>query len=939
MSSSRWLTSRRPRSRRPGSRRPGSRGLGRVLAALVLLAGAALVGPALVGGAPAAAHRNAAEPSNGPVGWDTYRHPERLAELADGSRTRQFSSFDRTGGNDDGFGGTYSCLRTTDSGCVIAEHTGPGEIDSIWFTRDNGDVTATGDITITLDGTDVLHAPLQDVVDGKVGAPFVYPLVADADQSSGGVYIKVPMPFVKSMVVTTDENPVFYHVTYRQFASADGVGTFDPTDPATDVLDTLKAAGTADPKPAQPGATTTTAGVDVAPGATATLATETGPGAVTALSVHLPQLTTGDPDAVLAGARLRISFDGTRTVDAPLGEFFGTGLGLYPVRALYFAVDPDTATLTCWWLMPYRSNASIALYNGSDTAISGGDASVTAAPSQHWASDLASGGPDGYFRATANRSSTVDGQDYAFLDAAGRGRLLGVSHTMIGGITSGNERDYLEGDERLYVDGTASPDMHGTGTEDFYESGWYFNRGTYTNPFNGNPAHETGTADCANDCTSAYRLMLAEGPDFSSSIRFGIEHGPGDHDPATYASTAYWYGQSTNSLRWTDSLTVGDGGSEAAHGYTGGGAVSELTATYEGNDGTQTPLTATTRATSAAVSFTMAVDKSNDGVVLRRTSDQDQPYQAAAVTVDGADAGTWTEPLGNTTHRWLDDSYQLPAALTAGHGSITVTLTPTDGSAPWSAAAYQALSVVPAFADHAKPAAVSGIQATAGSGSIALAWTPARDDVYQPRYQVYGSTTDGFTPGTANLLGTTELAAFAHTGLGISQHWYYRVRAVDAAGHAGPYSAQVSATTGDSMTIEAESLLPAVSATAPVSAQSDCCGVHWSGSAQLFFQPTAAGNTVRVSFTVPQGGDFALTAVQTEAPDYGITTLAVDGTVVGEPFDGYHADSVAISDPIDLGTRHLDAGTHTLDFTVTGKDAGAANYYAGLDYLSLKLVG
>ena len=119
---------------------------------------------------------------------------------------------------------------------MIAEDSGPGEIASIWFTRDEGDVTKTGTITVELDGKQVLDAQLQDVVDGKVGAPFSYPLVANAGQTSGGVYIRVPMPYRDSMRVTTQNNPLFYHVDYREFPDASGVGTFDPADKAEDVL-------------------------------------------------------------------------------------------------------------------------------------------------------------------------------------------------------------------------------------------------------------------------------------------------------------------------------------------------------------------------------------------------------------------------------------------------------------------------------------------------------------------------------------------------------------------------------------------------------------------------------------------------------------------------------------------------------------------------------
>ncbi len=156
--------------------------------ALVLVIGAFASGTAPTAAAtPGSAPQSApkSEPvRHGAVGWDTYRQLDRLAEIGGDSRALQFSSFDRTDGNNDGFDGAHSCLRETGDGCVIAEHQGAGEIASIWFTRDGGDVTNTGKITIELDGETVVDASLQKVVDGELGAPFVYPLVANADQSS-----------------------------------------------------------------------------------------------------------------------------------------------------------------------------------------------------------------------------------------------------------------------------------------------------------------------------------------------------------------------------------------------------------------------------------------------------------------------------------------------------------------------------------------------------------------------------------------------------------------------------------------------------------------------------------------------------------------------------------------------------------------------------------
>ena len=84
-------------------------------------------------------------PGERAVGWDTYRRLDRLPYLSADTQTLQVSSFDRSGGdfdistgNQNGSGG---CLASGGAGCVIAEDRGAGEVDSIWFTRDGGNVT------------------------------------------------------------------------------------------------------------------------------------------------------------------------------------------------------------------------------------------------------------------------------------------------------------------------------------------------------------------------------------------------------------------------------------------------------------------------------------------------------------------------------------------------------------------------------------------------------------------------------------------------------------------------------------------------------------------------------------------------------------------------------------------------------------------------------
>ncbi len=668
-------------------------GSGVVVVLVLALAGPTPAATAQLRGAGAspAAHEVMAR-GKGPLGWDSYRQLARLPQLPRGVETKQFSSFDRAGGNNDGFLGTYSCLRHTATGCIIAEHAGAGEIASIWSTRADagrkpGDVVPTGRLRVVLDGLAVIDAPMADVVAGRLGPPFVFPLVADAEQSSGGVYVKVPMPFRESMLIETEHNPFFYHVTYRVFPDAEGVETFNRGDEAADVAAMLRSAGTRDPKPAQGGTTTTGGDFSLLPGQSTAVQLE-GPGLITALRLLLPQvvgpapqpdlLANGLPiapagsaklgvdvhprnagvrvtrhatpaagaqtapalvdgrllvlfsspraesrrhvvqvaeippeatagrsaltlsdlllesgvtyavdslvdgawvrsdtvrlqrapvtpvevpehlvsqsDSLLRGLRLRITFDGRRTVDAPLGEFFGSGLGEYPVSALFFAVNPG-GWYSSWWPMPYARGATVELFNQSGVAVDVGRLEVDSNRDGRWAGQLREG-VAGYFHATARRGLTHPTVDWLFLHTAGEGKFVGVSHTMEGVAQplhtvdpatllegSTGMRGYLEGDERAYVNGSPVPSFHGTGTEDFYEGGFYFHRGPFSNFANGHSAHELKRHGCAFECDAAYRLMVADAIPFSSGLRFGIEHGATNEWPAIYGSTAFWYGR------------------------------------------------------------------------------------------------------------------------------------------------------------------------------------------------------------------------------------------------------------------------------------------------------------------------------------------------------------------------------------------------------------
>jgi hypothetical protein len=552
-------------------------------------------------------------------------------------------------------------------------------------------VRAIGAIRIELDGQTVIDAPLQSLVDGGLGAPFVWPLVANAAQSPGGVYIKVPMPYRQSMRISVASHLEYYHVDYRQFPTADGVSTFSSSDPALDVVATLRAAGTSDPKPAEPTAAHTNRVVEVPAGAGGTIAEAAGSGMISALRLELPEPT----DQLLTGLRLQIEFDGQTLVDSPLGEFFGAGLGANDVRSLMFAATPQpggSLSLSCWWPMPFARSAHITLVNTTGDPVSGIDSDVVTTPDAQWGPALA-GGRAGYFTARSHAGPTTIGQDWLFADEHGHGKFVGVNHTIRGSrikTSFGDDAPYfLEGAERGYTDGSASPQWYGTGTEDLYEGGWYFKNGTrYSDPLTGQPDQRTATGGCADYCVAVYRLMLADAIGYHSAIRFGIEHGKRNMVQPDYSSTAFLYTQPNESTIPGDDVNPSDPVSRFLHGYTDTDADDRvLISQYEGEDDTRT-IAGLVRATPAVITFHVNIDPDNHGVLVRRTSDQDIGYQSADVDVDGVPARSWFQPRSNNSHRWLDDTYLVPEFLTAGKTLITITLTPTPDRPPWTASRY-----------------------------------------------------------------------------------------------------------------------------------------------------------------------------------------------------------------------------------------------------------
>ena len=110
--------------------------------------------------------------------------------------------------------------------------------------------------------------------------------------------------------------------------------------------------------------------------------------------------------------------------------------------------------------------------------------------------------------------------------------------------------------------------------------------------------------------------------------------------------------------------------------------------------------------------------------------------------------------------------------------------------------------------DKVPPGPPGTLTASGLLGSATLSWGAATDDVGVVGYDVYRSTTSGFTPGAANRIAQPPGTGYSDAGLGAGTY-FYRVAARDQAGNIGPPSNEASAT------VTADTDPPTVSLTAP----------------------------------------------------------------------------------------------------------------------------
>jgi len=266
--------------------------------------------------------------------------------------------------------------------------------------------------------------------------------------------------------------------------------------------------------------------ITVAPGASAELGSFSGAKAVRRFVIRWPSSGERDEPA-LRSVVLSMAFDGEASVEAPLGDFFGSAPGINPFESLPLSVAKD-GTMTCRWVMPFKTSAVIRARNLGKAAVHLKGESVVA--------------PHTWIPATMHfhakwriehNLSTDPKRDWNYMTATGQGVFAGVAFFLDNPV-----KDWWgEGDEKIYVDGETFPSHFGTGTEDYYGYAWG-SPDLFTHAYH-NQARCDGPGSFGR--TSLNRFHILDRIPFTKDFRFDMEIWHWKTCRINAAVIAYWY--------------------------------------------------------------------------------------------------------------------------------------------------------------------------------------------------------------------------------------------------------------------------------------------------------------------------------------------------------------------------------------------------------------
>jgi len=457
--------------------------------------------------------------------------PQFQADVA----ARQISSYDTTGGNDDGFSGKFSYLRKENDHLIIADLKGSGVIQRIWTPTPSNDT-----IQFFFDGEKIPRIELKfiDLFSGKK-YPFLKPIVGN---EVGGYYCYLPIPYKTSCkIVFKGKGMQFFQIQYKEEKiKGDAISSFpqklskEEDQALLSVINVWKNSGE-NIRKLLPSlldkVKTITKSVVLKPGDIKTIFNSTIGGRVVGIEIT-PQLLLNSEfkDLIFRACWDDESVD---AINCPLSDFFGYAFGKPSMQSMLVGVK-DGAHY-CYLPMPFDKKANIELEFLKNSLNKSTEIPVNVTV---YYTDTKRSTNEGKFYAEWKREKNAEmGKPYSILNKTGRGHYVGTS-LQAQGLNSGMTI-FFEGDDVCTVDGEIR--LHGTGSEDYFNGGWYALADRWDQAFS-LPVHGCLAYSIPLAHTGGYRFLLTDKISFEREIKLSIEHGPENNNiPVDYTSVAYYY--------------------------------------------------------------------------------------------------------------------------------------------------------------------------------------------------------------------------------------------------------------------------------------------------------------------------------------------------------------------------------------------------------------
>lgn len=464
---------------------------------------------------------------------ELLKRVDRLPAYRHNQLIEQESSYDRTGGNDDGFSGKYSYIRKENEKLVLAEFEGPGVVNRIWTPTPTEDT-----LLFYFDGEKAprLKIRFMDLFSGEV-YPFIKPVCGN---EIGGYYSYIPIPFERSLkIVFQGDRIMFHQIQYRKlpgmkveswtgnFSSSDKELLAEVSDVWADISPAVNRYATG----LSANIRTEGKSFTIRPGEEVAFFERTTAGRIVGFEIDGGTAFEGVHKDMILSAKW--DNEQVEAIHAPLADFFGYAYGKPAMRSI--VMGRQGTSNYCYLPMPFDRSASMKLIYEKREGVQQNPVPVNVRV--YYNDNGRNIKEEGKLYTVWRRERPELGQFYTFMETEGKGHYVGTIHQAQGlrpGMTL-----FFEGDDTTYVDGKMR--LHGTGSEDYYNGGWYalldrWDRGISM------PVHGSLDYSLPMGRTGGYRFFLSDKMSFEKEIYHGMEHGEvGNNFPVDYTSVAFFY--------------------------------------------------------------------------------------------------------------------------------------------------------------------------------------------------------------------------------------------------------------------------------------------------------------------------------------------------------------------------------------------------------------